>query len=208
MIVVVKTFPFSKLFVASMPRPPRPPLLHHLYPLTPLPQCRFVSQWQQTPRYPPLRDFKDNPSSPSSSALNPNLKFTTSSPYSPSPPSESHLLPHPDKVSRRRLQKSAGAPHFHPSNRFKKKPDYEIKRLSRPLDLRPTDGGVCRGCGIPLQSKDKGKVGFKYVKSVADENRVQEWRKKMEETVYFRVVREAGKANLENLANTEEKLRR
>ena len=30
----------------------------------------------------------------------------------------------------------------------------------------------------------------------------------MEETVYFRVVREAGKANLENLANTEEKLRR
>ena len=49
-------------------------------------------------------------------------------------------------------------------------------------------------------------MGFKYVRREADKLRAQEWRKKLEETVYCQAVKGSGKVHIEKLANTEEQL--
>jgi hypothetical protein len=51
-------------------------------------------------------------------------------------------------------------------------------------------------------------VGFKYMKNTADTRRTEQSRKRFEDTLYCQIVRGAGTANIERLANTEERLGR
>ena len=212
--MIVKTFSLDCVSVMPPRAPPPPPLLHRLS-LHPLPRCRVFSEWRHTQsRPPPERILREEAAAATTAAENHRkhkLAFNTTtytSPYAPPPPKRTPPPPKPPRKPYITPRKSVGAPPKPPANRFKKQPDYEAARYATPLRIRGADGNVCRGCGIPLQVKDRNAVGFKYMKNMADRKRAEQSRKRLEDTIYFQSVRGTGTANIERLANTEERLER